>query len=78
MPENRPTFALWQEVCGQWRVGFGGRFALDWPAVFAIAEHLGFEPDAHTWPKLRALERATLEDDEIRREKDRETQGQGR
>ncbi|MEG6505857.1 DUF1799 domain-containing protein [Nitratidesulfovibrio sp. 1201_IL3209] len=69
LPENGPPFALWLEVCGQWRAGFGGRYALDWPAVFAIAEHLGFEPDCHTWPKLRALERATLEDDE-KRQKD--------
>lgn len=70
LPENGPAFALWQEVCGQWRVGFGGRYALDWSAVFAISEHLGFEMDAHTWPKLRALERATLQDDAERREKD--------
>lgn len=65
------------EVCGQWRIGPGGRFAMDWPAVWAMQDRLGFEEDAHTYPKLRALEQAALEDDVKRMEEEQRQREQG-
>ena len=52
---------LWQCVCGQWRAGFGGAYALDYAAVDVSARWLGLDLRI---PRLRrglqALERQWL------------------
>lgn len=63
---------FWMQACGQWRQGFEGPVAMDWPAVFAMAEFTGFSDvmTMHDWHKLRALEQAVLEDNAKRRNRD--------
>lgn len=64
MPQNLAVLDFWMQACGQWRYDFDGPVAVDWPAVFTMAEFTGFDDvmTVHDWHKLRALERAVLED----------------
>lgn len=63
-PDNWRAWSLYVELSGQWRVGFGGRYALDYVALFARMERLRLA-DAE-WEALfadvRVIERATLEE----------------
>ena len=45
----------------QWRVGFGGPYGLDYPAVFAVARALGITMDADTLNGVALIERTQLE-----------------
>jgi len=43
LPECRDVAAVWQVAGGQWRLGFNGLFALDWPAVAAVGKWIGVD-----------------------------------
>lgn len=50
-------------MSGQWRIGgMGGRYALDYAAVFMRMERMRLDDDAweHMFADLRAIERAVL------------------
>jgi hypothetical protein len=51
-PENWPAWRLFDEMAGQWRVGFGGRYALDYSTLFARMDRMGLADDA--WNELYA------------------------
>jgi hypothetical protein len=62
-PENWPSWALFVEVSGQWRVGFNGRYALDYTPLFMRMERLRL-PDADwelMFSDVRLIERTVLE-----------------
>lgn len=63
-PDNWRAWSLYVELSGQWREGFGGRYALDYGALFARMDRLRLA-DAE-WEALfadvRVIERATLEE----------------
>jgi hypothetical protein len=64
LPENWPTWKLFAEFNGQWRVGFGGAFALDYTPLFMRMEKLGLS-DAdweHTFADIRLMEAAALDE----------------
>lgn len=63
MPANMAIWGFWVRVNGQWRIGFNGRVALDWPAVFQMAEFFGTELTWNDYHKLAALEAETLRRD---------------
>jgi hypothetical protein len=63
-PENWPSWALFVEMSGQWRIGgMGTRYALDYTAAFLRMERLRL--DDATWETmfadLRLIERTVLE-----------------
>lgn len=64
-PENWPSWQLFVEMSGQWRVGGleGRRYALDYTPLFLRMERLGL--DAQAWESMfadiRLMERTVLE-----------------
>lgn len=62
-PENWPSWTLFVEFSGQWRVGFNGRYALDYTPLFARMERLRLS-DADwesMFADIRLIERTVLE-----------------
>lgn len=51
-PENWPSWCLWTEICGQWRTGFAGHYALDYTALFARLDRMRL--DDERWEELFA------------------------
>lgn len=51
-PENWRAWCLFHEMAGQWRVGFGGRYALDYSTLFARMDRMALS-DAE-WNELYA------------------------
>jgi hypothetical protein len=62
-PENWPAWCLFAEMSGQWRVGFAGRYALDYTPLFARMERQRL--DDATWEQrfsdVRVMEQAVLD-----------------
>jgi hypothetical protein len=61
-PENWPAFRLFDEICGQWRMGFGGPIALDYLVLHRELDDLGLtgEERRHMKAVIRAMEHAAL------------------
>lgn len=61
-PENWPSWQLFVQMSGQWRVGFNGRYALDYTPLFMRMERMRLSDEA--WEDLfadvRVLEAASL------------------
>lgn len=60
MTDNVPAARLMLACETQWRVGFGGAYGLDYPAVFQVAAALKIPVDAAVFRGLRALEHEQL------------------
>jgi len=60
-PNNIEAWALWSLIGTQWRDGYSGIIGLDYPAVFKVAEVMGFEMEPATFLKIRTLEHLQLE-----------------
>jgi hypothetical protein len=62
----RPTLGneqLWNLIClcaSQWRIGFGGPYALDFNAVFGAADILGMRLNQRDIEKLQVYEEEVL------------------
>lgn len=62
-PENWPSWCLYAEMSGQWRIApMGGRVALDYTALFLRMDRMRLDDD--TWQSLfddvRVIEAAAL------------------
>lgn len=61
-PENWSTWCLWTEIRGQWRVGMGGAYAIDYGPLFSRMERLRLaDDDWHAvFEGIRVIEAAAL------------------
>ena len=62
MDANAEAWELWLSVNTQWRAGGMGIVGLDYPAVYAEAARLEIEVSNCVMGKIRALERAVLQE----------------
>jgi hypothetical protein len=62
-PENWASWQLFVQMSGQWRVGFNGRYALDYTSLFMRMDRMGLSDAA--WEELfadvRILEASALQ-----------------
>lgn len=61
MAANIPVVRLLCACGTQWRVGFGGPYGLDYPAVFAVAGVLGIELTPEVLAGVALIEHTQLE-----------------
>lgn len=73
LPGNAEVDELWQFARTQWRVAFGGAYALDYSAVIRIAEALEIDVTPSLMEKIRVLEL-----DQLRRWKEADHGEEGR
>lgn len=55
-PENGPVYTCLGLCSGQFRVGFGGAYAIDWNVVSRVADDLGIKTDELFWSSIQICE----------------------